>query len=473
MRANPGEMSSRSILTGCAICAVLVSSAPARAADMILNAGLPREPVYRCDIAGFIELPSTDICFKIGGHARLVTSGVDTNWTGDNEFVVRNIAVNGYIGGSAGVLPSVGYAFQAEPLQYYGQGRVNFDARTATEYGTVRAFFEGEAEDNDSRTGGDLGLRHAFVQFGNWIFGKTWSTFLDRDARVRRADPYKFVADNSQSIRINQIRYTQAFGNGFSLALAIEDQEYNSPTSAIVGIGPFAPIVDPASTAISVVNDQSNIPNLVGALKWKKDNVGSVQVSGVLHQNKFAELQTIGGVSVPSFVDDELGYGILFGLELKVPTGESDKFTLIAMYLDGASNYQQDLYGTNTEVVWGGCGVANCILDTVTKASISSSFTHYWTPTISTQIAAGYAETDFGALGTATAGLSGAPGVLDVDSFEGLFNIQWEPVRDLKFLFDVHYGYIDYNGFDVDPVEPGIQDSQGAWAAVLQITKSF
>ncbi|MEJ8573868.1 porin [Microbaculum marinum] len=460
-------------LAGCSVAIAMSFAAPGHAADMAFGSTAGGAPVHRCDLDGFIELPSTDICFKIGGHARLVSGAIDKNWTGDDNYYIYNIAVDGYRAGSSGTLPNLIAGFQTQTFQTYGQGRVNFDARTRTEYGTVRAFVEAQADDDESRTGGGLDLRHAFVQFGNWTFGKTWSTFVDRDARIRRADPYKVVGDPSGSMRRSQVRFTQDFGGGISLALAAEDQEYNSPDAAIVGLGPYAPIAIPAATALSVVNDSSGMPDFVAALKWEREGVGSAQISGAVHQNKFAEQQTIGGVPVQSFSDDQFGFAALFGLALNVPTGAKDKFTFIAMYADGASNYQQDLFGTNTDVVWGRCGAVNCIVDNVTKASVNSSYTHYWTKTVSTTIGAGYGKTGYGATGTATAGVLGAPGVLNVSSFEGVANIQWEPVTNTTLLLDVHYGHVDYNGFDVNPVQPGIQDSQGAWTAILQFTREF
>ena len=110
---------------------------------------------------------------------------------------------------------------------------------------------------------------------------------------------------------------------------------------------------------------------------------------------------------------------------------------------------------------------------TLSTPCLIAAPTMFFVPTVSTSIAAGFARTDYGAFGTATTGQLGAPGVLTVDSFEGLFNIQWEPVPRTSFLLDIHYGHIDYNGFDVNTVDPGIQDSQGAWAAVLEITRRF
>ncbi len=44
-----------------------------------------REPVWRCDTAGFIEYPGSDVCFKIGGYV----SATIFEWPITNEIGTR------------------------------------------------------------------------------------------------------------------------------------------------------------------------------------------------------------------------------------------------------------------------------------------------------------------------------------------------------------------------------------------------
>ncbi|MBM0206895.1 porin, partial [Micromonospora sp. STR1s_5] len=73
--------------------------------------------------AGFFYIPGTDTCLRVGGRARF-----EYQYTQQNS---RNSSVSGY----------------------RGLGRLNIDARTATPYGTLRAFVRFEIA---SRSGGYL-----------------------------------------------------------------------------------------------------------------------------------------------------------------------------------------------------------------------------------------------------------------------------------------------------------------------------
>ncbi|MFN0263811.1 porin [Tepidamorphus sp. 3E244] len=272
-----------------------------------------REPVYRCDARGFIELPGTDVCFKVGGFARLVVWGVNDDYVDVNE---GNIEEN------------VG----DDRFGMYAQGRLNFDARRSTDHGTVRAFVEVQASDNNGNTGGPLQLRHAFAQMGNWVFGKTWSTYLHGASDPNGTD----ISFAAHSIRINQIRYTQSVGNGLSVAIAIEDQAYENDgrTRRLSGGVP---------TPVTFVNygnggsGENNVPNFVANINYA---VGSwdAQLSGVLHQNEYAD---------PAGTD-ELGYGIMFSI-----AGElTDQLNIFGKvnYTHANPSYQFDWFnaGNNT-----------------------------------------------------------------------------------------------------------------------------
>lgn len=459
------------VLSATALHAAAVAKAVAADSTAGQDTGPP--PVHRCETTGFIELPGTDVCLRIGGYVRLDLTALDENWLGTNGYTVAGIAVGGYTVAQSGTVPTVSFGYQDEPLQMYGEARIHLDARTSTGLGTLRAYVEGEAQDNEMRTGGSIGLRQAYVQFGNWLFGKAYSTFLHQESGPNYSDPYTVVGDNSTAMRRNQIRYTQPLAGGLSLALALEDQNYDEPPAAIVGVGPNVPISNPAATALSVATDGGDMPDVVAALRWDDHEIGSAQIAGALHRNRYAEMQTIGGVSVPSFSDGDLGFALMFGLALDLPTGAGDTFTFLTNYTDGASQYLQDMYGSGTTIVWGRCGLANCILDRLRIWSAVSSVTHYWTPTVATTVGAGYSQTDYGAVGTALSGSGAVPGVLDVATYELFANIEWTPARQTEFMLDIHYGHIDYRGFDLDPARPGIQDSQGAWAATFEVTRRF
>lgn len=475
----------RNIFLGSAA-AFLAATTGAQAADMMMDVKAPREPVYRCDITGFIELPGTDICFKVGGFARLVVVGAEDQWFGDEFYRPDSIVPDGHT--------------IQDRIQMYGQGRVNFDARTSTEYGTVRAFVELQATDNDARTGGSADLRHAFVQFGNWTFGKTWSTFLHLDSSASTTDPYVIIGDNF--MRRNQVRYTASFGNGFSLSVALEDQDYTSPTAyGAAGLVGFPRGVNPGAWnqvglffPANVVSDRNDMPDIVANLRVDGD-WGNAQLSGAITNNEFREVSLGGAAPGPypgTQTDSEIGWAALFGLVLNVPSvGEGDYFAFKAIYTDGAHQYFQDSFagaqgGAGViNAVWGACNVltpatGGCIVDTVTTWSLLASYTHNWTPTFASTLGGGYGNvsaddviTNFFVPTTLTSDSSN-------DFWQVYLDFAWTPVPRTTFNVDLVYGNADYGlpqaGGCIGPVGicgPAVDNSDGAFSAAFQVTRSF
>ncbi len=454
----------KTLLLGSA--AALVVASGANAADMMMDVKAPREPVYRCDITGFLELPGTDICFKVGGFASLVVYASEDQWDLANT------------GAAYGIVPD-GHTL-TDTVGMYAYGRVNFDARTSTEYGTVRAYVELQAYDNDTRTGGSLDLRHAFVQFGNWTFGKTWSTFLNLDSSPVYSDAFTVTGDNY--MRRNMIRYTQAFGNGFSVSVAVEDQDYTTP-AAINAAGIYFTPPPPNF----VVNDRNEMPDIVGNLKVEGD-WGVAQLSGAITNNEFREVSGAGTAPAPlagQQTDSEIGWAALFGLVLNTPmTGEGDYFTFKGIYTDGATQYNQDNFLGATNPVWGLCNVlapatGGCIIDTVTTWSVLASFTHNWSPTWSSTIGAGYQNVE-APLTTVNAALLSGASDFDMDTYEIFANVSWTPVANTTFMLDVHYGHVDFNGagtfggvFDPFTANTAADDNDGAFAVAFDVVRSF
>ncbi len=447
----------KKVLFGLAI-ALPAFVAGADAADMTMDVKAPREPVYRCDITGFIELPGTDICFKVSGYAALEVYAFEDQWPPSS-------------GAAYGIVPD-GHTLE-DTFGMYAFAHINFDARTATEYGTVRAFVEGELTDNDTRTGGAFGLRHAFVQFGNWTFGKTWSTFLHLDSSPIYSDVVTATGDNY--MRRSQIRYTQAFGSGWSVSVALEDQAYSYPY-ALRATGVWGPVA-----AFTVVNDRNEMPDVVANLRLDSD-WGNAQVAGALHRNEFRDVNAAG---LPvGWTDADFGWALLGGAMVKTPvTGEYDYFTLKGIYTDGASQYNEDNLLASGNVVWGNCalpvGVTDCILDRVTSWSVLASHTHFWTYTVYTTIGAGYQNLK-SPLTSYNPFVPSFSSDFEMDTYEVFANISWKPVAQTTFMLDVHYGHVDFNGagtsggvFNPFIVDPAAKDSQGAFLVALDIRRSF
>src|SRR5690606_13248835 len=111
------KMNIKSLLLGSAAAAVAVS---AQAADAIIIAEPePMEYVRICDTygTGFFYIPGTETCLKVGGYVRY-------------EMRYRDVDAGGFADG--------------DTFGKFARFAPSFDARTATEWGTLRSFAEVE-----------------------------------------------------------------------------------------------------------------------------------------------------------------------------------------------------------------------------------------------------------------------------------------------------------------------------------------
>src|SRR5215216_2876527 len=197
----------KSLLLGSA--AGIVAVAGAQAADLPVKAK-PVEYVKVCSIygAGFFYIPGTDTCIKVGGFAR------------------ADYAFNGSANGNPFV-QGIAAGDNREDTQYYGsrvRGIVSWDARSQTEWGTLRAYVRAGWELNNT----DLSYRgvtyfdRAFIQWAGLTVGKTQSFF---DFYANALNYTTAIASGSDTGHgINLAAYTAQFGGGFSATLSLEDQ---------------------------------------------------------------------------------------------------------------------------------------------------------------------------------------------------------------------------------------------------------
>src|SRR3569833_2765089 len=163
--------------------AVIFATAGAQAADLPLKAKAV-EYVRICSLygAGFFYIPGTDTCIKLGGYLR-----ADLTFNGGAHGAP---AWNGDLG-------------QQNRYRDYFLGRsrmaLTVDTRTATEYGVVRTFGQGDFQfQNFGSTnpggalntgaalnnallstagGGYVAVEMVFIQFAGFTFGKSASAF--------------------------------------------------------------------------------------------------------------------------------------------------------------------------------------------------------------------------------------------------------------------------------------------------------
>lgn len=299
---------------------------------------------------GFFTIPGTDSCIRIGGLARLDMSAT--------------------VPLPVGVRDRMGFA---------ALGRINIDARTATEWGTVRTFvrigvqsltgrsvsgdmarqadaFAATGVDTFGRAQKGVLLDRAFIQFGGLTAGRS-NSFFDFYAHDLELIGVTPVSDPPP---VNLLAYTFKAGHGLSLTVAAEDPTarrvplayagFRNGKSVLDGGIPVAPV--PAgrdATGAPVfrmidMRQRLNVPDVTAALRMDAD-WGAVQLSGALHEVTVG--QFVGSSTGPAGAaiqarrpDARYGYAVQAGLMLNLPwLGAGDKLWLQAAAARGAIGY--------------------------------------------------------------------------------------------------------------------------------------
>ena len=224
---------------------------------------LPPDVVSAGDFPGSFKIPGSDAALKIGGMVRVNWVSTFDPLTVQDRFETSAIPV----GGTSSVADGGSVDVIATP------SRFNFDLRTPTGVGYMRAFIEGDFGGAKS----SFRLRHAYGQWRRLIFGQTWSTFADPEAEPDMID---FEGLNAiVRFRQPQIRWSFPLSERVRMALALEDP-------------------DPDLTGAAGVNQ---VPDAVARVRWEPRSGGHIQVSGLFRQlrgeptNETKEIAAAGG----------------------------------------------------------------------------------------------------------------------------------------------------------------------------------
>jgi hypothetical protein len=275
----------KSLILGSA--AGLLAMSGAQAADLPVKAKAV-EYVRICSLygAGFWYIPGTDTCMKIGGYLR-IDSGFNVSatydapaWSGDTGQHNR----------------------YADYISTRSRFALTVDTRTATEYGVVRTFAQGDFQFTtlgsatynptsinqtspvgganllDTPGGGYVAVEFVFIQFAGFTFGKSASAY---------ATPWHGYPGNNSSFLlgghdtvtgVNNIQYTAQFGNGVSGTIGLDDPTvFNRTTVGNLNV--------PLTATGSIANAYAGVhaPDVVGNIRvdqaW-----GLFQISAAAHE---------------------------------------------------------------------------------------------------------------------------------------------------------------------------------------------
>jgi hypothetical protein len=422
----------RNIILGSA--ASLLAIGAAQAADLPVKAKAV-EYVRICSAygPGFWYIPGTDTCMKIGGYLR------------------ADVTFNGSIHGQPAWSGDLG---QHNRYNDYFTDRsrmaLTVDTRTATEYGVVRTFAQGNfqfstlasntfnpnsvnmvapignAQLLDTPGGGYVATEYIFIQFAGFTFGKSASAY---------ASPWQGFPGNLSSFLmggqntdtgVNNIQYTAQFGNGVTGTIGLDDpviwdrtNVYNLSLALNATLG--------GSNAYAGVHAPDIVGNIRVDQAW-----GLFQISADAHEvsGSYNVLNTAGAPAgatglagaaptgfseISGHPDTKWGGSVQAALNIKnIPTGAGDDIKMDVSYAKGntknvistaasspsfamfgssgrADAYQSIGFGSTTDAVYlpafaGGDGS----LHLTESYGIRGAFNHNWDPHWTTSLYGSY-----------------------------------------------------------------------------------
>ena len=214
------------------------------------------------------------------------------------------------------------------------QSRFGFEMEKSTKFGLAYFRIEGDFLGNESV----FRLRHAYGILGNFLIGKTWTTFSDVSALPLTVD---FEGPNSAiALRTTQVRYRIGIKDHFSISVAVE-----TPNPQFTGPD-------------SLISIFQSIPNI--ALRVRSTgNFGHVQLAGIyrnvaigdkgdfqyalhsygflltgnlnLHPRHKLMFQGVAGKGISTYINSLSGNGLDF--IYNPDTGEMEPLTSFGGYL--------------------------------------------------------------------------------------------------------------------------------------------
>ena len=314
------------------------------------------------EFPGSFKIPGSDAALRIGGRVRMTYVNSFDAIGSDDRFVTSSIPIAG--SEEAGKTSRVEFSA--------GPSRLNFDLRTPTGVGYMRAFIEGDfAGDRDY-----FRLRHAFGQWRGWLFGQAWSTFSDPEAEP---DGIDFEGLNAISMaRQPQIRWTRPFAERLSFAAALEE-------------------ANPELTGAEGVNQ---IPDLVLRLRWDPEAApfqfgllreGSHIQAAILIRQLRGEAENPEGE--PRQTLSTTGYGInLSGVMPSKFGPEKDRVRWAWNLGKGIGRYISDLNAVGGQDAVFNSELAE--LEALPVAATYAAYEHWWGPKTRSTLTAGYVWID-------------------------------------------------------------------------------
>jgi len=401
--------------------AALLAAGGAHAADLPVKA-MAVEYVRICSLygAGFFYIPGTDTCIKLGGYLR-----VDTTFNGGAHGAP---AWNGDLGQQSRY---------RDHLVSRSRMALTVDTRTATEYGVVRTFGQGDFQFNNvggstsnpavltaagvnsnllsTAGGGYVAVEFVFIQFAGFTFGKSSSAYASPWHGTPGNIDSNLLGGHTTDTGTNNIQYTAEFGNGVTASIGLDDPTVWNRT-AVWNVNPVANgfngvnAIGANGTGVNSYGG-THAPDIVARIRvdqaW-----GLFQLSGAAHLVNASYNNLTAGApnnfsEISGHPDDKWGGSVMAALQIKnLPTGAGDDIKIDASYAVGTTKnvistsggspsfamfsgssfgYQSVGFGATSDAIYaapgtfGGGATGSGLL--LTKAfGIRGAFNHNWDP---------------------------------------------------------------------------------------------
>jgi hypothetical protein len=430
--------------------------------------------------AGFFYVPGTDTCLKVGGFVR-----AEVNFNAGGSFSLIQ----------SGRLPS---SVQGSEETWRTRAGATFDARTQTEYGTLRSYLIMATTETNGQVGGGgaangpglgnntggsgaapytrLWSNAAFIQLAGFTVGKT-ASFFDFDT-MPYSNQTNFWGSNYGGAGIDVFAYTAQFGNGLSASLSVEEPA--SRRESIISDGTFTLATRAFANTGTWAYGNQQAPDVVGNVRvdqaW-----GSAQIMAAYHQVRGVSTlaPAVGATPVES---SKAGWAVGGGVKFNLPMiGAKDYFIAQATYSEGVLSYVgQGINGgfallneTGTIASFGPAFDAVVInpatgdMDLTKAWSITGGFEHHWMPNVRTSLYGAY-----GALQYTTAASNvisgGLGGSADWDFWQVGSRTVWSPVANLDLSVDVMY-----NNLDTAFATAGLIEDKNWWSGIFRVQRNF
>ncbi len=436
-------MKLKSLLLGSV--AALSLGAMASAAD--LPSAKPVTGVCDSFGAGFIALPGSDTCLKIGGWAR-----ADTLIHANNAGAARWDGAKDIPFVAPGALEATTNDTYATRTRF----QLDFDARTKTEYGPLRAFLRVRTDTRSDTatpntiTNNFVSPYYAFVQFAGVTAGLAQSNFDFLNYSYYDSLSAGYAHSDRQ---INQLAYTYTAAGGYFATIALEDANFSDNTIVNnVGI-------------LNVANGRNDMPDVVVSV-GAKQGWGDAQLSGAVGKTSYSS-----GTGNNLGTNDEVRWAVRGGLAVKLDQlAKGDVLAITAAYSEGNTRYLGlgvDDAGYVLRLATGGTGWN---MQAVKGYAVSGGIKHYWMPNLRSTLAANYVGLDWGN-GVKTTSVGGATASYTENLLLAQANLIYTPVKNLDLGVEVLYGKRE--GFTKTSNTVAASRDADTFGAIFRVQRSF